>query len=88
MAARLCCCDACVRILYQANSGKNSNGSQFFITLKATKHLDGKHVVFGRLVEGEAVLRRMEAVGSKSGAPSKEVTVVDCGQLEVRYRGQ
>lgn len=77
-----------MRILYQANSGKNSNGSQFFITLKATKHLDGKHVVFGRLVEGEAVLRRMEAVGSKSGAPSKEVTVVDCGQLEVRYRGQ
>ena len=68
----------------QANSGKNKNGSQFFVTLKAAKHLDGKHVVFGRLVEGMAVLREMEAAGSKDGTPSVEVQVVDCGQLPVR----
>ena len=68
----------------QANSGKNKNGSQFFVTLKAAKHLDGKHVVFGRLVEGLAVLREMEAAGSKDGTPSVEVQVVDCGQLPVR----
>ena len=67
----------------QANSGANKNGSQFFITLKATKQLDGKHVVFGRLVEGLPLLREIEAVGSKAGAPSTEVLVVDCGQLEV-----
>jgi hypothetical protein len=54
------------------------------VTLKATKHLDGKHVVFGRLVEGMAVLREMEAVGAKDGTPSKEVVLVDCGQLPVR----
>ena len=62
----------------------NENGSQFLITLNATKSLDSSHVVFGRLVEGLPLLRVMEAVGSKGGIPSTKVLIVDCGQLKVR----
>ena len=47
-----------------------------------TKHLDGKHVVFGSVTKGMHVLERIEAVGSKSGKPSQRVTIADCGQLE------
>jgi len=65
--------------LSMANYGKNTNTAQFFITFKPTPHLDGKHVVFGKLLEGFEVLRAIEAVGSRSGAPSANVTIVDCG---------
>merc|ERR1712173_351477 len=57
-------------ILSMANSGKNTNGSQFFLCLKSTPWLDGKHVVFGKVTEGEEVLSKMEAVGSKNGSTS------------------
>lgn len=67
-------------LLSMANAGKNTNGSQFFITVKDTPHLDGKHVVFGEVLEGYAeVVQKMEAVGSSSGDTSKKVLIDDCG---------
>jgi peptidylprolyl isomerase len=65
-----------------ANAGPNTNGSQFFITVVETSFLDGKHVVFGKVIKGyKEVVQQVEAIGSKSGATSKKVTIKDCGQL-------
>ncbi|XP_063712855.1 peptidyl-prolyl cis-trans isomerase-like [Symsagittifera roscoffensis] len=69
-------------LLSMANSGPNTNGSQFFITTAATTWLDGKHVVFGEVVQGADVVRQMESMGSKSGKPSQNVTVQDCGEIK------
>ncbi|CAM8926597.1 unnamed protein product [Rhodiola kirilowii] len=68
-------------ILSMANSGPGSNGSQFFICTEKTEWLDGKHVVFGKVVEGMGVVKAMERVGSGSGRTSKPVVIVDCGQI-------
>ncbi|MCL4130579.1 UNVERIFIED_CONTAM: hypothetical protein GTU68_045173 [Idotea baltica] len=57
--------------LSMANSGPNSNGSQFFVTTEYTKWLDNKHVVFGQLMSGHDVLKKMERYGIKSGKPTK-----------------
>ena len=65
-----------------ANAGPNTNGSQFFICTTKTNHLDGKHVVFGSVVEGyDEVVKAMERVGSDSGKTSAKVIIADCGQL-------
>merc|ERR1712190_623071 len=69
-------------ILSMANAGPNTNGSQFFITTVKTQWLDGKHVVFGKVVEGMDVVTKVEAVGSSSGTPQKAVTIHDSGLLE------
>lgn len=69
-------------ILSMANAGPNTNGSQFFITTATTTWLDGRHVVFGSVVEGMDVLKLVEALGSQSGATSKRIIVENCGELK------
>jgi peptidylprolyl isomerase len=66
-----------------ANAGPNTTGSQFFITTIKTAWLDGRHVVFGKVLEGMDVVYKVEAVGSQSGKPSKEVVITDSGELEM-----
>jgi peptidyl-prolyl isomerase F (cyclophilin D) len=69
-------------ILSMANAGPNTNGSQFFITLVKTEWLDGKHVVFGKVVEGLDVIQKIEKYGSESGQTSKKIVISDCGQIK------
>ncbi|GMY20415.1 peptidyl-prolyl cis-trans isomerase CYP19-3 [Fagus crenata] len=68
-------------ILSMANAGPNTNGSQFFICTDKTQWLDGKHVVFGKVVEGYSVVKEMEKVGSDSGTTRERVVIEDCGQI-------
>merc|ERR1712039_227581 len=68
--------------LSMANAGPNTNGSQFFITTVKTAWLDGRHVVFGKVIEGEEIVKIVEGFGSSSGTPQKVVTIVDSGLLE------
>ena len=69
-------------LLSMANAGPNTNGSQFFITTVVTSWLDGKHVVFGKVVEGMDVVAEMESIGSSSGSTSADVVIADCGELK------
>ena len=66
-------------ILSMANAGPGTNGSQFFLCTVKTEWLDGKHVVFGSVVEGMDVVKAVEKVGSQSGKTSAPVVVADCG---------
>ncbi|EMD63126.1 hypothetical protein COCSADRAFT_92320 [Bipolaris sorokiniana ND90Pr] len=68
-------------ILSMANAGPGTNGSQFFICTVKTSWLDGKHVVFGQVVEGMDVVQAVEKVGSQTGKTSKEVKIEKSGQL-------
>ncbi|WP_406840351.1 peptidylprolyl isomerase [Streptomyces sp. AHU1] len=68
-------------LLSMANAGPNTNGSQFFVTTAVTGWLDGKHVVFGEVVEGMDVVKAIEALGSDSGRTSKEILVSKSGTV-------
>ena len=68
--------------LSMANAGPNTNGSQFFICTVETAWLDGRHVVFGKVIAGLDVMAKVENVGSQSGTPSVTVTIVDSGELD------
>ncbi|MFI2234957.1 peptidylprolyl isomerase [Streptomyces chrestomyceticus] len=69
-------------LLSMANAGKNTNGSQFFITTVATPWLDGAHVVFGEVVEGSDLVKKIEGLGSRSGATSANVEVKSSGVVD------
>ncbi|MFE2514035.1 peptidylprolyl isomerase [Streptomyces mirabilis] len=68
-------------LLSMANAGRNTNGSQFFITTIVTDWLDGKHVVFGEVVEGMDVVKAVEKLGSRSGTTSKKIVISDSGTV-------
>eukprot|EP00892_Ulva_mutabilis_P012893 jgi/Ulvmu1/9977/UM059_0026.1 len=67
--------------LSMANAGPNTNGSQFFITTVKTSWLDGRHVVFGKVIEGMTIVKDIEAKGSPSGKPTATIKIVASGEL-------
>jgi cyclophilin family peptidyl-prolyl cis-trans isomerase len=69
-------------LLSMANAGKNTNGSQFFLTTVSCPWLDGKHVVFGKVVEGMDVVKKVESYGSSIGKPKLKILITDSGELK------
>ena len=70
-------------LLSMANAGRNTNGSQFFVTLVPCPWLDGKHVVFGQVLEGfDVAAIDVQSVGTSSGMVTKPVQIVDCGEIK------
>jgi peptidylprolyl isomerase len=69
-------------LLSMANAGPNTNGSQFFITTVVTDWLNGRHVVFGKVMEGMELVKQIEGLGTQSGATMKKIVIADCGELK------
>mmetsp|Transcript_12447 Transcript_12447/g.18827 ORF Transcript_12447/g.18827 Transcript_12447/m.18827 type:complete len:210 (+) Transcript_12447:69-698(+) len=68
-------------LLSMVSSGIHTNGSQFYITLSETSYLNGRGVVFGRVVEGDDVLQAIEKVFTFRGSPARDIVISDCGAL-------
>ncbi|MET7288046.1 peptidylprolyl isomerase [Streptomyces sp. NPDC005573] len=68
-------------LLSMANAGRNTNGSQFFVTTVVTDWLDGKHVVFGEVVEGKEIVDQIEKLGSGNGTPKGKITITESGTV-------
>ena len=68
-------------VLSMANAGPGTNGSQLFLCTAKTAWLDGKHVVFGKVVKGMGVVKTVESFGSGEGKTSKKILVKDCGEI-------
>jgi len=68
-------------VLSMANAGPNTNGSQFFLCTVPTPFLDGKHTVFGQVIEGFEVVKAIESVGARSGDTSVDVIIEKCGEV-------
>ena len=68
-------------VLSMANAGPNTNGSQFFITTVKTSWLDGRHVVFGKVLEGQDIVKLIEGHGSQSGTTDALIEIADSGEI-------
>ncbi|KAG2149020.1 cyclophilin-like domain-containing protein [Suillus bovinus] len=75
-------------LLCMANKGPNTNGSQFFVTLRDCPHLNGKHVVFGRVIRGyDEVIKKLAAVPvDEKDRPQHPIVIVNCGELELKRK--
>jgi cyclophilin family peptidyl-prolyl cis-trans isomerase len=69
-----------------ANSGSNTNGSQFFLTTVPCPWLDDKHVVFGRVIDGMDVVKKIESYGTSNGKPKKKITIENCGEFHSKMK--